>query len=91
MLSTNNKRLVNTQLFIPTNAQAVKTLHRQFCANMFQDLCAIFRESCTKLYVKFCIKLWRMDTQLSLRHYFGENCSVIFFKCVFVQYVTMYS
>jgi hypothetical protein len=51
-----HRAFVVSYLFIPTNTQPVQTLHREFCPNMSRYICAIFRESCAKLYVKFSIK-----------------------------------
>ena len=44
-----------SQLFIPVNAQSVKTLHRQFCPNIFRHVChlpGIVHQTVCKIFSK---------------------------------------
>ena len=58
----------HTCLFQP-NAELVQRLHSEYCLDMFRHIRAIFKGSCTNLYVKFIIKP-KGGRHFSLRHNF---------------------
>ena len=78
-------------LFIPTNAQSVQTFYCQFCPDKFRHICAIFRASCTKLYLKFSIKSQRIHISLwgtisvitaLLKNFFNHVCFYYVSQCI---------
>jgi hypothetical protein len=71
-----------SQLYISTNEQSVKMLHRQFCPSVSAYVChlqGIMNQITCTIFCKTIV-----GTQFGMRYYFGENCTVKFF---FFNYV----